>query len=686
MKSKKVNVRGFEVVLILFFFLCGCHTTAQEATEKSGGSATENHSQKHAHTNVLAKESSQEATEKSDGSATENHSQKHAHTNALAKESSPYLLMHAHNPVNWYPWSEEVLKKAKEEGKVIFLSVGYSSCHWCHVMERESFLDEEIAKYLNENFICIKVDREERPDVDQIYMESLNVYNQLTKNGQGGGWPLSMFLNSEGKPFFGGTYFPARDGDRGARLGFLSIVKRIKESWDGDRKAVDRTADQLTQITRSQLEGRPPLEEMKLKGSWTKRAIKQLEQSFDPEYGGFGFVASSPSRPKFPEPSNLLLLQQWIRLQPDGEAKENVKAMLAKTLNRMALGGMYDHLGGGFHRYSVDRFWAIPHFEKMLYDNGQLASVYADAYEQDPRPEYKRTVEGMLEFIKREMTAPDGGFYSALDAESEGVEGKFYRWEKENVREILGEDAFELFAKTYRLDEAPNFEDEYYAPQLKSVLDTETHDNLDASRKKLFDVRSKRPRPLLDNKILTGWNGMMIRGFADAGRVFKNDDHIQVATRAADFALAKLTDTNGRLWRTHTDGESKLNAYLQDYACLIEGILAIHRATGDKKWIEAATKLQKKQNELFWDEKNGGYFYTSKDHETLIIRTKRAADGAQPSGASVSANNLIYLAEVTGDNTFKDQALKTVLSASGLISEFPTIAPRMLVAALKLAK
>ncbi len=623
--------------------------------------------------------------EKSD-SAPESNSQTHTHTNALAKESSPYLLMHAHNPVNWYPWNEESLKKAKDEGKVIFLSVGYSSCHWCHVMERESFLDEEIAKYLNDNFICIKVDREERPDVDQIYMESLNVYNQLSKNGQGGGWPLSMFLTSEGKPFFGGTYFPARDGDRGARIGFLSIVKRIKDSWDANREGVNKTADQLTEITRSQLEGSPPLQEKKIKGSWTKRAIKQLERSFDSEFGGFGFVASSPDRPKFPEPSNLLLLQEWISQQPDGDTKEKTKKMLDTTLTKMALGGMYDHLGGGFHRYSVDRFWAIPHFEKMLYDNGQLASVYAAAYEQDPKPQYKRIVEGMLSFIEREMTAADGGFYSALDAESEGVEGKFYRWEKENVQEILGDEAFKLFAETYRLNEEPNFEEEYYAPQLKAVLDSEIHDKLESSRKKLFDVRAKRPRPLLDNKILTGWNGMMIRGFADAGRVLKNDHYVEVAAKAAEFAIEKLTDKDGRLFRTHTDGESKLNAYLQDYACLIEGLLAIHRATGDNKWIDAATKLQKKQDELFWDEKNGGYFYTSKDHETLIIRTKRAADGAQPSGSSVSANNLIYLAEVTGDKSFKERALKTVLSASGLLNEYPTIAPRMLVAALKLLK
>lgn len=633
---------------------------------------------------LSAQEKSTDKPQTDSGQSQESHSKKH--TNALAKETSPYLLLHAHNPVDWYPWNEESLKKAKDEGKAIFLSVGYSSCHWCHVMERESFLDEEIAAYLNENFICIKVDREERPDVDQIYMESLNVYNQLTRNGRGGGWPLSMFLTSEGKPFFGGTYFPARDGDRGVGTGFFTIVQKISESWEKNRDSVNRTADQLTEITRSQLEGKPPLESATIKGSWTKRAFDRLKRSFDPDWGGFGFVAADPNRPKFPEPSNLFFLQEWILQQPDGDDKTKAQDMLAQTLTKMSIGGMYDHLGGGFHRYSVDRFWAIPHFEKMLYDNGQLASVYAEAYEQDPRPEYKRTVEGMLEFVEREMTSPEGGFYSALDAESEGVEGKFYRWEKEELKSILGDEAYQLFAETYRINEAPNFETEYYAPQLKAVLDAETDSKLVASRKKLFDVRARRPRPLLDNKVLTGWNGMMIRGFADAGRVFKNEHFVKVGSKAADFALSQLVDAEGRLWRTHTAGESKLNGYLQDYACLIDGLLALHRATGDRKWIDAAIKLQVKQDELFWDDKNGGYFYTSKDHEKLIIRTKRAADGAQPSGASVAANNLIYLAKVTEDKSYRERARKTVLSASGLLNEFPAISPRMLKAALKLKK
>jgi len=379
------------------------------------------------------------------------------------------------------------------------------------------------------------------------------------------------------------------------------------------------------------------------------------------------------------------MILDWIGRQPEGPAKGKVKTMLANTLTKMSLGGIYDHLGGGFHRYSVDRFWAIPHFEKMLYDNGQLASVYTQAYQLDPKPEYKRVVEGILEFVEREMTSPDGGFYSALDAESEGVEGKFYRWEKEEVQEILGGE-FALFAETYRLNEAPNFEHEFYAPQLLKTLDEAMHEKLAASRKKLFDVRAKRPRPLLDNKILTSWNGMMIRGYADAGRVFKNEHFTGMAAKAAEFAMNKLTKEDGRLWRTSTGGESKLNAYVQDYACLIEGLLALHQATGDQRWIDAAEKYQAKQDELFWDEKVGGYFYTSKDHEALIVRAKRSTDGAQPSGASVAANNLVYLAKATGKKEYQQRALKTVLSASALLNQLPILSPRMLSAALELKK
>ena len=619
--------------------------------------------------------------------------EKHKHTNALAKETSPYLLMHAHNPVNWYGWGEEALKKAKDENKPIFLSIGYSSCHWCHVMERESFYDEEIAALLNENFVCIKVDREERPDVDAIYMESLHVINQISRRRGGGGWPLSMFLTPEAKPFFGGTYFPARKGDRGARLGFLDIVKMIDGLWKNNPDRIFKDSDLITKYTRESLEGSDPSAITELQKSWIQICKENLEDTFDPDYGGFNFQANNPKVPKFPQPSNLLFLLEYCRNNPD---KADAKNMLVTTCERMMMGGIYDHLGGGFHRYSVDRYWAIPHFEKMLYDNGQLASVYAEAYKLTGREDFKQVVVGTLEWVSREMTMDQGGFYSALDAESEGEEGKFYRWDKKEVQSALSDAEFKLFAEVYGLDQDPNFEEKYYAPQLgKSPADiaksqsmswVDLDKKLAPIRKKLFDIRTKRERPLLDNKVLTSWNGMMIRGFADAGRLLENKAYVEAAEKAADFMLNNMIQEDGRLWRTNTQGESKLNGYLDDYANLIDGLLALHAATDDKKWLDAAIKLQTKQDELFWDEAKGGYFFTSADHEQLLVRGKKSVDSALPAGNSVSSGNLVYLHQKTGNTKFEEKAKKTVLSASGLLDRYPNSAPRMLISTGRLIK
>lgn len=614
-------------------------------------------------------------------------SQQHKHTNSLAKETSPYLLLHAHNPVDWYPWSQDSLAMAKTQNKPIFLSIGYSSCHWCHVMERESFLDEEIAKFLNDNFICIKVDREERPDVDAIYMESLHVINQLTRSGRGGGWPLSMFLTPDAKPFFGGTYFPARDGDRGARIGFLTLSKKINENWVDKKDRIEKDAKLITDLTKKSLAGQQPFKDAAINKTWFAMTMNALKEKFDPQYGGFRFSPTDSQVPKFPEPSNLYFLAEQIRR--DSKNEDAIK-MLTTTCERMMMGGIYDHLGGGFHRYSVDRYWAIPHFEKMLYDNGQLATVYSELYQITGREDFKWVVDGIMSFLQREMTDANGGFYSALDAESENEEGKFYRWDKAEIQKLLSDEEYKLFAEVYGINLPPNFEG-HYAPQLKSSLPAiaasqliktaELEQKLIPIRKKLFDVRAKRPRPLTDNKILASWNGLMIRGCADAGRILKNEKYTQMAETSAKFVLEKMIDDSGRLIRTVTGDTAKLNAYLEDYACVIDGFIALHRATGQQSWIDAAEKIQKKQDELFWDDKHGGYFFTSSDHEVLIARSKKQVDGAMPSGNSVSAGNLLYLSNVLQRPDYKEKARKCVISASALIEQYPIAAPRLLITA-----
>jgi uncharacterized protein YyaL (SSP411 family) len=609
------------------------------------------------------------------------------HTNALAKESSPYLLMHAHNPVDWHPWNQETLAKAKKLGKPIFLSIGYSSCHWCHVMERESFLDEEIAEFLNEHFVCIKVDREERPDVDEIYMQAL----LIVKRG-GGGWPLSMFLTPEGKPFLGGTYWPARDGDRNAPMGFLTIIQSIEKDYRERTADVNKLADRITELTKKSLAGNEPSQETEIQDAWVSDTIDELRDRFDKDFGGFGFHPNRPQTPKFPEPSNLFFLADSLAKQPNTLM---VKEMLVTTCQRMQQGGIYDHLGGGFHRYSVDRYWHIPHFEKMLYDNGQLASVYAQAYSLTKKESFRKTIEGTLAFVSRELTSPTGAFYSSLDAESEGEEGKFYRWTKNELESVLNEKEFELFASVYRINEAPNFEKEFYAPQLAipmkghadamSLPELELQLKLEPIREKLFKHRGKRIKPLLDKKILTAWNGLMIRGFADSGRVLNKPKYIQSAVAAASDVLAKAVKSDGRVLRTYTDNQpAKLNGYLIDYVCLIDGLVALHRATGDQKWLGQAKRIQDKQIALFWDDQQGGFFNTSSDHEVLIARSKKMSDRAMPSGNSVAAGNLLYLGEQLADNEYIKKSKQTVLSASAILDDQGFFIPRMLITAAAL--
>ncbi len=609
--------------------------------------------------------------------------------NRLVNETSPYLLKHAWNPVRWQPWDEAALKQAADENKVIFLSIGYSSCHWCHVMERESFMDEEIAAFLNENFVCIKVDREERPDIDTIYMTSLNIYNQLTTGRAGGGWPLSMFLTPDGRPFFGGTYFPARDDDRPGQPGFLTVARKVAEAWNGSRDRVNVDADRLTEYTRAELDGQREGDGGAILAAWTDNCLQNLEERFDPQYGGFGFNARNPELPKFPEASNLLFLLDVCQSAAD---PTRAREMLLLTLDKMHQGGIYDHVGGGFHRYSVDRYWRIPHFEKMLYDNAQLLSVYSRAWELTGDDQYRDVATRIIDFVAREMTDAAGGFYAALDAESEGEEGRFYRWPKSEIDQLQGPDE-ERFGKIYGFDGPPNFEQQYYLPQLnRSLADwarqlettpAELRTQLAPVRESLLQVRDQRPRPLTDSKILTSWNGLMIRGLADAGRIFDQPQYVEMAARAADFVWDHL-QIDGRLRRTSTGGQVRLAGYLDDYAFYIDGLIALHEAGGEPRWLERAARLQTVQDELFWDESNSDYFFTAADHESLLARASDPTDGAVPAGSSVVAQNLLYLADALEKPELRERARQVVSGSSGLIRDFPASAPRLLISARKL--
>ena len=604
--------------------------------------------------------------------ASPHHSTKHP-ANRLAKETSPYLLAHAHNPVDWYPWSAEALAKAKKENKLIFLSIGYSSCHWCHVMERKCFMDETIAKYLNDHFICIKVDREERPDVDEVYMTSLHVYFQVVGVSRSGGWPLTMVLSPEAKPIMGDTYIPPKP--------LMATLKKVQSVWTEQPESLLKSSEQLAGYVQKTIEGQPPLKPVPLNSDRVDSVINQLVEQYDEPYGGF-----RPRGPKFPEPSNLRLLLEYAAEVKETKEGPEAQRVALGTLDKMAQGGIRDHIGGGFHRYSVDRFWHIPHFEKMLYDNGQLLSAYAAAYQLTGKPHYRRVLEEIIEFSLREMAHEGGGFYSALDADTEGKEGEFYSWTTDELSGALTKDEYALMSDVYSITQGPNFEGEHVPLFLQSLFKTaadrktteeDLAKQLRAINQKLLKVRDRRPRPLTDTKILTAWNGLMIRGLADAGRVLKSESTVKTAARAADFVLAKLRTKEGRLLRTYTAGEAKLNGYLDDYAYLVDGLIALHEATGERRWLDTADALTKKQIELFWDEKKGGFYYTSSDHETLFVRTKKAADNVRPAGNSVAAGNLVYLAKALDRPDYLDRAEKTIQSVAPLLERSPTSLPHM---------
>ncbi len=606
--------------------------------------------------------------------------------NHLAGETSPYLLLHAHNPVDWYPWGEAAFEKAKREGKLVFLSIGYSSCYWCHVMARESFSNEAIAKFLNQYFVAIKVDREERPDVDEIYMTALQVYLQAVGSPQGGGWPLSMFLTPEAEPIMGGTYFPPND--REGMVGLMTVLRHLQTAWDERRQSLEKSAGQLAKIVNRQLRGHAG-ERVALDRRLVEGVLDALEDQYDPRFGGFGYHAVNPRYPKFPQPSNLVYLLSRAGHGKEGDAgADSARAMLLGTLDRMARGGIRDHLGGGFHRYSTDRFWEIPHFEKMLYDNAQLAGIYSEAYRLTGRADYRRLVRQLVAFVLREMRSPEGGFYSALDAETDGHEGLYYAWDRDELERLLDGPQFALLAEVYGVGEHPNFENHYVLllrrPPAEVAAEhgweeAELQRRLDPIRAKLLQARQKRQRPEIDTKILCAWNGLLIRGLADAGRILDEPSYREAARDAAEFLLANLRTDDGRLLRTYGAGRAKLNAYLDDYAFLADGLIALHQATGRRQWLDRAARLTDKQIELFWDDEQGGFYFTSRDHQALIARSKDPADSALPSGNAVSVSNLLYLAEQLDQPAYRRRAEETLRTFAPLLKRSPAAMPRMAV-------
>jgi uncharacterized protein YyaL (SSP411 family) len=591
------------------------------------------------------------------------------HTNRLAKETSPYLLMHAHNPTNWYAWGPEAFEKAKKENKLIFLSIGYSSCYWCHVMERESFNNEEVAKILNDHFICIKVDREERPDIDQIYMTALNV------QGRSGGWPLSMFLMPDGRPIIGGTYWPREDKkvDGETAPGFKSILASIRDANKDDPKAVEKQAERIAAATTRALENSlvPGIALVPLNRDLVERIVEELKDEFDPVFGGFGAPTRAFRGAKFPMPPRLDFLLQV------GERIKDKKALAHVTLSldHMALGGIYDQIGGGFHRYSTERTWTVPHFEKMLYDNGQLVEVYSKAYRLTKKPLYRRVVAETLAYIEREMTSPDGAFYSSQDAETHHEEGRNYVWTPKELADALPIKAELDFVKSVYVPEGKvNFEGKYHilrwsktpeelAKELK-MTEADLYAKLDPIRKKLFDVREKRDKPFLNKIALTAWSGLMIAGYAEAGRTFNEPKYLQAASKSAAFVLKHQVTKEGRLLRTYgaapgQQPKAAVNGYLEDYAFLAHGLLTLHEATKDKQWLDAARKLTDTMLEFHGDKKIGGYYYTAHDAEKFFARSKDQYDGVQPAGNSMAARNLMRLAKLTGDAKYEKEAERT---------------------------
>lgn len=586
------------------------------------------------------------------------------HTNRLINETSPYLLQHAHNPVDWYPWGEEALKKAAQENKPILLSIGYSACHWCHVMERESFENEEIAALMNQHFVSIKVDREERPDLDSIYMQAVQAMTHQ------GGWPMTMFLTPDGRPFYGGTYFPPQDRQYGQQMmpGFERVLASVIHAYENSHEEIEEQATQLVEYLQQRSDaplrhkgpinpaGTQPLDLLSV-------ASKELKSDFDAVHGGFG------GAPKFPNTMSLEFLLRVHQHHLQGEISptnndRSEQEIVETSLQHMANGGIYDQLGGGFHRYSVDSKWLVPHFEKMLYDNALLSRIYLHAYLVTRHTFYRNIAEETLDYVVREMTSPEGGFYSTQDADSEGEEGKFFVWTQQEIERTLTPQDAALFQLYYGVTRTGNFEGKnilHIPHQAQKVADQAQvslealQASLNTSRAILFKLREQRVKPARDEKILTSWNGLMLRSFAEAARYLDRPDYLQVASKNAHFLLDQLRQ-NGRLLRTYKDGRARLNGYLEDYAFLADGLLALYEASFDPRWFAEARALVDQAIALFADEQNGGFFDTGNDHETLISRPKDIMDNAIPAGNSVVVDVLLRLAAFTGEQAYRKRA------------------------------
>ncbi len=594
-------------------------------------------------------------------------------TNRLANQTSPYLRQHAENPVDWYPWSDEALSAAREQDKPILLSIGYAACHWCHVMAHESFENPEIARLMNEHFINIKVDREERPDIDSIYMLAVQM---LT--GQGG-WPMTMFLTPDGKPFYGGTYFPPEDRQVGPSQmmpGFPRVIHAVADAYQNRRDEVEGSANEIREHIDQHFHTAMRPTELNLSG--LSQAEQTLHQQFDSANGGFG------DAPKFPPSMVLEFLMRRIHRSGSWRASE----MLTTTLDRMARGGIFDQVGGGFHRYTVDAIWLVPHFEKMLYDNALLSRDYALAWQVTGNGLYHRTASETYDYIRREMTSPEGGFYSSQDADSEGEEGKFYVWTPEQIDEVLDEPESKLIQRYYSVTPKGNFEganilsvprDPAQIAAEFGISLAELEERIAASRTRLYQARGERVWPGRDEKILTAWNALMMRSLAEGGIILERPDLVRMAATNAEFLRNNLYD-DGRLLRSYKDGQARLDGYLEDYANLIDGLISLYEATFDAGWIAWAKELAERMIAEFWDDERGAFFDTAASGETLIARPKDVFDNATPSGNSVAADALLRLALLAGETEFGRRASDVLEQYGAVSTERPNGFGRMLCA------